>query len=609
MTYTRVFLLLPAMIFAGSYGNPNAALSEATQRQSVNEQAGQEAGREAAGAIVADVEAWALERDLLLRQRRGLPITKLPDTSLAGTKATAEYARAILERIERVDVSAIDHQSLVNLQVIQNTFEKLASAPEYYWLQFSITPYARMFALYPVNPVLAGIPLETAEQRRIYLGLVDGYARIVQEWATKTDAQEKRGILIPKAALPGVRVTLIGEKGAAAALLLPQSSRLKGVDAAVADDFLAAVAARIKDRVEPAYDAILAVLDEDYEKRAPDTVGMNQYPGGAAAYRVAVRQATSYDVSPEELHASGLAALESLHAKMKAIRDELGFEGSAMQFNERLRTDPRFIAKSAAEVESRFTDFLRQIKSLIDDYFQLTPEAPYGVMRLDPAQEAGHTFGYYQMPSATEPRGLYRYNGSQLAERSMVSAQSLIYHELIPGHHFQIALQAQMKELPLIMQSFDFIMLTAYTEGWAEYASSLGMEMGLYDDPYERYDRYLKEAYLATRLVVDTGMNLFGWSLEKARCFMRVNTSRSETEIASETLRYSTDIPAQALGYRYGADFIWRLRREKAAELGDAFDVKDFHAAVLGAGVLPMSVLENHVQWYFDHAVAAERAP
>ena len=152
-------------------------------------------------------------------------------------------------------------------------------------------------------------------------------------------------------------------------------------------------------------------------------------------------------------------------------------------------------------------------------------------------------------------------------------------------------------------------MLTAYTEGWAEYASSLGMEMGLYDDPYERYDRYLKEAFLATRLVVDTGMNLFGWSLEKARRFMRVNTSRSETEIASETLRYSTDIPAQALGYSYGADFIWRLRREKEAELGDAFDVKDFHAAVLGAGILPMRVLENHVEWYFGHVAAADRAP
>lgn len=614
MKYIRVSFLLAAITLACGCGGSNNARSGLNQKQSAAEQAGkgadlQIAGRETARAIIAEVEAWALERDLLLRQRRGLPITKLPDTSHAGTKATAEYARSILERIGRVDVSVIDHRSLMNLQVIEHTFEKLSSAPEHYWLQFAITPYARMFALYSINPVLAGIPLGTAEERRIYLGLVDDYARIVEEWARKTGGQEERGILIPKAALPGVRASLAGEKGTVAVLLLPRSSRLEGVDAASAEDFLAAVGARIKNRVEPAYDTILAILDEDYEQRAPDGVGMSQYPGGETAYRAAVRQSASYDVSPEELHASGLAALESLHAKMKAIRDELGFAGTAAEFNDRLRTDPRFIAKSAAEVESRYLDYVRQIEPLIDDYFRLKPQAPYGVKRLDPTQEAGHTFGYYQMPSATEPRGLYRYNASQLEQRSMLSAESLIYHELIPGHHFQIALHAEMKELPLIMQSFDFIMLTAYTEGWAEYASSLGMEMGLYDDPYERYDRYLIEAFLATRLVVDTGMNLFGWSLDRAREFMRENTMNSETQIASEMLRYSTDIPAQALGYRFGADFIWRLRREKESELGEAFDVKDFHEAVLGAGILPMWALGKHVDWYFDNRAAVGRAP
>ena len=182
----------------------------------------------------------------------------------------------------------------------------------------------------------------------------------------------------------------------------------------------------------------------------------------------------------------------------------------------------------------------------------------------------------------------------------MVWAEGLIFHELIPGHHFQIALHQEMEELSPVMQSL-FFMVAAYTEGWAEYASSLGLEMGLYDDPYDRYGRYLMESFLATRLVVDTGMNFFGWPLEKARQFMRDNTFSSETEIATETLRYSTDIPAQALGYRFGSQFIWRLRREKEQELGDAFDIKDFHAAMLNAGPLPMWVLENHTDWYFEN--------
>jgi uncharacterized protein (DUF885 family) len=225
------------------------------------------------------------------------------------------------------------------------------------------------------------------------------------------------------------------------------------------------------------------------------------------------------------------------------------------------------------------------------------PKAPYGVKRLDPAQEPGMTFGYYQAPSPAEPTGLYRFNGSKLDSRPMVWTAALIYHELIPGHHFHIALQNENEDFSRF-RKMTGLMYAAFTEGWANYAASLAHEMGLMDDPWDRYGWLLFDAFIANRLIVDTGMNHLGWSLEKARAVMAENTFSSPEEIATETLRYSTDMPAQALAYKLGFEFIRALRAAQEEELGEAFDIKTFHAATVGSGAMPMPLLEEHVDWF-----------
>ena len=210
------------------------------------------------------------------------------------------------------------------------------------------------------------------------------------------------------------------------------------------------------------------------------------------------------------------------------------------------------------------------------------------------------TFGYYDPPKPDEPSGRYRFNGSRLGERSLLTAAPLIYHELVPGHHFQVALQRENAELPpLRRESFP----TAFVEGWAEYASDLAGEMGLYREPYDRYGRLAMDMFLSARLVVDTGMNALGWSLEDARRFLREHVLESETQIATETLRYSVDLPAQALAYKLGSARIRELRRRAEAELGPAFDVRRFHDAVLAPGALPLPVLEESIAGW----IAAER--
>ena len=193
--------------------------------------------------------------------------------------------------------------------------------------------------------------------------------------------------------------------------------------------------------------------------------------------------------------------------------------------------------------------------------------------------------------------GYYNYNGSKLDERSWVGLEAISFHELVPGHHFQIALQNENEALPAFRTASYY---TAFGEGWGSYSSQLGLEAGMYRDLYSRYGMYVLESFLATRLVVDPGMNYLGMSLEEARQFMRENTLASETEIATESLRYSTDLPGQALGYQMGKRKILELRTRARAALGDRFDIRRFHEAVLKNGSVPMVVLERQVDWFIE---------
>jgi uncharacterized protein (DUF885 family) len=195
------------------------------------------------------------------------------------------------------------------------------------------------------------------------------------------------------------------------------------------------------------------------------------------------------------------------------------------------------------------------------------------------------TYGYYQPPTVVDPVGRYMYNGSDLDKRSMLTAASLIFHELAPGHHFHLARQAENSELPDLRR--ESAELSGFNEGWAEYAAGLGWELGLYEDPYDGYGRLVHERFTAQRLVVDTGLAALGWTLDQAREYMRANTTESDTQVATETLRYATDLPGQALAYRLG--FLeFHALRERAGR-----DLADFHEFILGNGALPFPVIHE----------------
>lgn len=536
-------------------------------------------------------EQWQhqLQWDIGARRDLGLPIETLPDPSFAQAERDAAHARTMLQRIAAIDESALSDDERITRGVLEHVNRMEADALRHYYNTFQVTPYASQ--LWVVNTTLAGAPLDDADDLARYLRVLDQYPRLVDHFADLGREQQRRGILIPKPELPLVRAHLGSmTRSAESHPLFVEEARLAKIDPAARGEFTGAVRERLTRQILPALQRLAAIYDDPaYEAAAPEAIGLAQYPGGAEAYRFLIRFHTTLDLAPEEVHQLGLREVARIDAAMQRVRETIGFRGTKGEFHQSLRSEPRLFAKSGEEIGRKLSAYLTKIEPQMDRFFAKKPRAPYGVRRLEPGMEALITFGYYQQPTATDPAGYYFYNGSTPEERSLLPAASLIAHELAPGHHFQIARQMENDQLPMFRRrSYQ----TAYVEGWGEYAAMVAGEMGVYSDPYDEYGRLTQDMMLSVRLVVDTGMNALGWSRERAMAFMREHTLLSDTEIATESLRYGIDIPAQALSYKIGGNKIMELRRRSDAA---GIDPRDYHEWVLGPGSMPLSVLEAHV--------------
>jgi uncharacterized protein (DUF885 family) len=541
-------------------------------------------------------EAFLERESLPLRTRRGLPIESLPDLSLAKAERDGAFGRSLVDSLSKVRAVDLTHEQELSLEILRKEGRALAEAPGQYWLTFPVTP--NTFQFLGVHPAFASHPFRSKEDADRYEKLLAQYAPFLRSIEAKLRSQADRGVRIPKPELPVIAGTLaaVAEKSDRN-LLRVAPERLGTLTPADREAFSARIASRIDGEVAPAARSLIAALGGDYLAKAPETVGLSQYPGGKEYYRFLVRRSTTLDVPPEEIHRIGLSAMEKINAELEEIRKQVGFSGTLAEFRKSLKNDPRFYAKTPEEVGERLMAAQNRILPRIPELFGKQPKAPFGVKRLEPQLEGAMTFGYYQVPTPQDPRGYYKYNGSRLEDRTLIGAGSLIAHELVPGHHFQINLQYENADLPPFRRDS---LSTAFVEGWGEYSSFLAGELGMYRDPYERCGRLLFDAFLTSRLVVDTGMNLLGWTRERAMAYMLENTIQSETEIKTETLRYSCDLPAQALAYKMGMRKFVELRDKAKTALGSSFDPRRYHDMILSSGAVPMDLAERKVDWFID---------
>jgi uncharacterized protein (DUF885 family) len=435
-----------------------------------------------------------------------------------------------------------------------------------------------------------------------YLNSLDRLAATIDAAHAKETERATRGIILPDEQIDRAMGYLEPFWSSSSTSPFAVSvERLTSIAPDAAAAFRAKVAAAVDTRVVPAGQRLRSLLIE-LAPKAPNAVGWGQYPGGKEAYRIATRQMTTLETTPEEVHRLGLEFVEDTERQMADLRAKMGFKGTKAEFHEQLRKDPRFYVKTPEEVAASLMSHIRRIEPRVREFFTKSPEAMYGVTRLNPALEPSQTYGFYSIPSRTEPRGLYHFNGSKLEDRSLLAGAALIFHELVPGHHFQINLQLENSELPPFRRSS---MSAGYTEGWGEYSSSVvAREMGMYTDLYDLYGRLVFDNFFNVRLVVDTGMNYYGWSRPRAMLYMREHTLESDVQIDSETIRYSIRSPAQALAYRMGRQAFVRLREKVTKALGSKFDIRRFHDAVLSVGSMPLFVLEQHVDWWIRQELA-----
>jgi uncharacterized protein (DUF885 family) len=353
--------------------------------------------------------------------------------------------------------------------------------------------------------------------------------------------------------------------------------------------------AAIRDAVIPAYATLARFLADEYIPGARKTIAASDLPDGREYYRAQIREYVTKDMTPEELHALGLREVARIRAEMETVRKEVGYQGELKEFFESLRNDPRFVAKTPEELLMRASYIAKSIDGMLPRFFGLLPRLPYRVEAVPADIAPFYTGGrYVQAAQGSDEPGTYWVNTYDLKSRPLYLLPALTLHEAVPGHHLQIALAAEQKDLPPFRR-FAYFSVTG--EGWGLYSEKLGEEMGIYRTPYERFGRLTYEMWRACRLVVDTGMHAMGWPREKAIAYMRDNTALSAHEIETEIDRY-IGWPAQALSYKVGELAIRELRRKAEAALGPRFDRRKFHDAVLGLGSVPLPVLEEEIDRY-----------
>lgn len=555
----------------------------------------QTGGVTALRALIADYDRWAAENDPITAGNEGdqAALFRLPDASPAADDARRTALFEFQRRILALKSSKLRESDALNRELLTRS---IADDLEMSAFDTARLPFTAYWSFSSLGEDLARETIiRNRQEADAYLSRLKALSGYYDQQISNARRGLATGFVQPKLVVEVALRTAKKQAGPDAdtsPLLTPLDHLPTNIPAEAQAQLRVSAVEILKQQVVPAQRRIAEFLEKEYLPKARTGLAARDLPDGERYYRAAVRHYTTTSLSPDEVHEIGLNEVKRIHAEMEAVIAKAGFNGDVPAFIAFLRTDPQFYAHSREELLQRYQVVAKRIDPELPRLFGRLPRLTYGVKPIPTATEEGQTTGYYEGGSPERGvSGTLAVNLSHLDQRPLYEVPTLALHEGVPGHHLQIALSQELGDAPKFRRHLDY---TAFVEGWGLYAEQLGDELGVYSTPYERFGQLSYEMWRACRLVADTGIHWLRWSREQARsCFLE-NTALSVHNIDTEVDRYIS-WPGQALAYKIGELKIMSLRRRAETELGDRFDERRFHDAVLLGGALPLDVLEARI--------------
>ncbi|MGO1070532.1 DUF885 domain-containing protein [Lysobacter sp. CA199] len=522
---------------------------------------------------------------------QGQPAAHLPKVDPATQAERERYWAQVLKELDAIPKGLLSGEDPVNYEVFRQQIQSLLANQR---LRNWEMPFNSDSAFWTNLGFTARRPIRDAVGYERYIGQLRDIPRYFDEQIGNMRAGLKRGFSVPRVTLTGRDVSIKDVADAKLEdnlLYTPFKQMPANLPAAEQARLRAEAAKAIDESVLPAYRKLLAFMQDEYMKQARTTLAAEAMPEGDMLYRAKIREYTTLDLAPADIHQIGLEEVAKIRAQMDQTIAKTDFKGSFPEFLHYLRTDPKFYPKTGEELLMRASWLAKRVDGEIGNYIGLLPRQRFAIRPVPPDLAPFYTAG-------RGGRDVYLLNTYDLPSRPLFNLAALTLHESSPGHSLQTSLAAEHEGLPDFRR---YTYISAYGEGWALYSEKLGIEMKLYDTPYDYFGFLTYQMWRASRLVVDTGIHHLGWSRERAQAFLRDNTALSEHEIETEVDRY-IGWPGQALSYYLGQMSIERSRAKAEQALGADFDIRAFHDAILALGSVPLPVLEQRVDRFIEES-------
>lgn len=551
-----------------------------------------------------------LEESPMLQTRLGIKADygKWDDFSHLRHAEDLEKAKRRLTFLkDSINRDALDEQAALSYRLYR---EQMENEIEDYEFRFYNYPVNQMFGIHAQVPafMINMHQIDSVADARAYIERLESIPEVFKDVEEGMQLREFNGIVPPKFVfdhtIEASRNIIKGkpfEKSTeSSALLSDFREKVEELDISEEerDELMSAAQDALVNRVKPAYEQLIAAM-QDQRQRATDEDGVWKFPKGEAFFQNALKRTTTTDLTAEEIHQIGLNEVARIHKEMEAIKDTVGFEGTLADFFQFMREDEQFYYENTPEGKEKYleeaTAVINTMKGHLDELFLTQPAADLIVKAVEPFREKSAGKAFYEQPAMDGSRpGTYYANLYDMEAMPIYQLEALAYHEGIPGHHMQIAIAQELEDMPMFRKMGRY---TAYVEGWALYSELVPKEIGFYEDPYSDFGRLAMELWRSIRLVVDTGIHDKEWTRQEAIDYYVQNSPNAESDAVKMVERHIV-MPGQATAYKIGMNEIIKYREAAKEQLGEDFDIREFHDVVLTNGAVPLNVLKDLVdEW------------